>query len=84
MNRYDLAGKRAIVTGGAGGIGRAVATRLIASGARISLWDISPSGLAEAVGAVGGDTVSRLVDITDENAVAAALDADRRDRKSVV
>jgi 2-dehydro-3-deoxy-L-rhamnonate dehydrogenase (NAD+) len=77
MNRYDLAGKRAIVTGGAGGIGRAVATRLIASGARISLWDISPSGLAEAVGALGEGTIARVVDITDATAIAAALMADR-------
>jgi NAD(P)-dependent dehydrogenase (short-subunit alcohol dehydrogenase family) len=77
MNSYDLAGKRAIVTGGAGGIGRAVAARLIASGARVSLWDIAQLGLAEAVGALGGGTLSRLVDITDESAIAAALDADR-------
>src|SRR5260221_7463095 len=77
MNSYDLAGKSAIVTGGAGGIGRAIAARLLASGARVSLWDISPSGLAEAVGALGGDTLSRLVDITDAAAIAAALAADR-------
>jgi NAD(P)-dependent dehydrogenase (short-subunit alcohol dehydrogenase family) len=77
MNSYDLAGKRAIVTGGAGGIGRAVAMRLLASGARVSLWDISPSGLADAVDALGDGAISRTVDITDEAAVAAALAADR-------
>jgi 2-dehydro-3-deoxy-L-rhamnonate dehydrogenase (NAD+) len=77
MNEYDLAGKRAIVTGGAGGIGRAVAMRLLAGGARVSLWDISPSGLADAVATLGGDTISRTVDITDAAAVAAALAADR-------
>ncbi|HEX3498900.1 MAG TPA: SDR family NAD(P)-dependent oxidoreductase [Stellaceae bacterium] len=54
MNSYDLAGKRAIVTGGAGGIGRAIGARLLESGARVSLWDIAPSELAEAAIALGG------------------------------
>lgn len=39
MNQIDLAGRVAVVTGGAQGIGRAVAERLIASGARVCLWD---------------------------------------------
>src|SRR5262245_25450295 len=39
MNQYDLQGRRAIVTGGAQGFGRAVAERLLRSGARVSLWD---------------------------------------------
>src|SRR5882672_10066892 len=69
MNSYDLAGKRAIVTGGAGGIGQAIAARLIASGALVSLWDIAPATLAGAT--------ARLVDITDEAAIAGALAADR-------
>jgi 3-oxoacyl-[acyl-carrier protein] reductase len=76
MNSYDLAGKCAIVTGGAGGIGQAVATRLLAGGARVSLWDNSPSGLAAAIGALPG-VGTRLVDITDEAAIDVALKADR-------
>ena len=39
MNRIDLAGKRAVVTGGAQGIGRAVAQRLLDSGATVTIWD---------------------------------------------
>jgi 3-oxoacyl-[acyl-carrier protein] reductase len=39
MNKIDLVGKRAVVTGGAQGIGRAVAERLLISGAKVSLWD---------------------------------------------
>jgi 3-oxoacyl-[acyl-carrier protein] reductase len=39
VNRIDLAGRRAVVTGGAQGIGRAVAERLLDSGAAVSLWD---------------------------------------------
>jgi 3-oxoacyl-[acyl-carrier protein] reductase len=39
MNQIDLSGRRAVVTGGAQGIGRAVADRLLDSGATVSLWD---------------------------------------------
>jgi 3-oxoacyl-[acyl-carrier protein] reductase len=39
MNQIDLAGKRAVVTGGAQGIGRAVAQRLLDSGATVAIWD---------------------------------------------
>jgi len=39
MNRIDLSGRRAVVTGGAQGIGRAIAERLLESGAAVSLWD---------------------------------------------
>jgi NAD(P)-dependent dehydrogenase (short-subunit alcohol dehydrogenase family) len=39
MNRIDLAGRRAVVTGGAQGIGRAVAQRFVDSGATVTIWD---------------------------------------------
>ena len=77
MNAYDLAGKRAIVTGGAGGIGRAIAALMLASGANVSLWDISREGLARAASDLGGASSDRLstraVDITDLGAVSAAM-----------
>jgi len=76
VNRYDLGGKTAIVTGGAGGIGRAIATTMLASGARVSLWDVSAAGIEDAVAELGA-AGSRIVDITDESAVAAAVAADR-------
>jgi len=76
VNRYDLGGKTAIVTGGAGGIGRAIARTMLASGARVSLWDIAAAGLEDAVGELGG-AVARIVDITDESAVAGAVAAER-------
>jgi 2-dehydro-3-deoxy-L-rhamnonate dehydrogenase (NAD+) len=46
MNRIDLNGRRAVVTGAAQGIGRAVAERLLASGAAVSLWDRDAAPLA--------------------------------------
>jgi len=48
MNQLDLHGKCAIVTGGATGIGLAIATRLAASGARLALWDVSEPSVAKA------------------------------------
>ncbi|MBL8349144.1 MAG: SDR family oxidoreductase [Burkholderiaceae bacterium] len=77
MNRLDLAGRVAVITGGAQGIGLATAQRLLASGATVVLWDIDAPRLAEAVqslaalGPVSGDRV----ELTDEAGVAAATAA---------
>ncbi len=48
MNHIDLSSRVAIVTGGAGGIGRGVARRFLASNAQVVLWDLDESALAEA------------------------------------
>lgn len=39
MNTYDLNGRKAVVTGGAQGIGRAIVERFLASGATVTIWD---------------------------------------------
>ena len=39
MNKIDLQNRRAVITGGAQGIGLAIAKRLLMSGASVSLWD---------------------------------------------
>jgi 3-oxoacyl-[acyl-carrier protein] reductase len=48
MNQIDLKGRVAIVTGGARGIGFAIAQRLLDSGASVSLWDMDATALADA------------------------------------
>ncbi len=45
MNQIDLNNRRAVVTGGAQGIGRATAERFLASGASVSLWDADEAAL---------------------------------------
>ncbi|WP_163270362.1 SDR family NAD(P)-dependent oxidoreductase [Chelativorans alearense] len=65
MNRIDLEGQVAVVTGGAQGIGFAIASRLIESGARVSLWDLNADLLDEAAKALGPSASRKTVDITD-------------------
>jgi NAD(P)-dependent dehydrogenase (short-subunit alcohol dehydrogenase family) len=65
MNAIDLHNQIAVVTGGAQGIGFAIAQRLIASGARVSLWDLNAEVLALAVANLGPAASSKQVDITD-------------------
>jgi 2-dehydro-3-deoxy-L-rhamnonate dehydrogenase (NAD+) len=75
MNSYDLNGQVAVITGGAQGIGLAVARRMVASGARVALWDQDASLAQTAAAALGGLAVA--VDVTDLAAVQAAAEATR-------
>lgn len=74
-NRYDVAGKNCLVTGGAKGIGRAIAALLHENGAQVRVWDNSPTML----GAVRSD----VVDVTESRQIADAIarwgDADAPD-----
>ncbi len=75
MNKLDLEGRVAVITGGARGIGRAVAERMVASGAEAALWD-QDGAAAEATAQALGDRVSaHAVDVTRANSIKAALDA---------
>lgn len=75
MNQLDLQGQSAIVTGGAAGIGLAIAQRLISSGARVSLWDRDASALKAAADSLGSNTHTARLDVTREDEVASACDA---------
>lgn len=74
MNRIDLDGRVAVITGGSGGIGAATAARMMASGARVSLWDRDAGALA-ALRERTPDAECAVVDVTDEASVEAATAA---------
>ncbi|MDX1432100.1 MAG: SDR family NAD(P)-dependent oxidoreductase [Gammaproteobacteria bacterium] len=80
MNRIDLSGRAAVVTGGAQGIGLAIATRLQASGASLCLWDMDAALLEQARAALApaGEVHAITVDVTDAQAVAAAAEETAR------
>lgn len=65
-------GRKAIVTGGASGIGLGVATRLASEGAQVAIWDMSPGALSEAHDRIGSSVTGIRVDITDPEGVHEA------------
>jgi 3-oxoacyl-[acyl-carrier protein] reductase len=74
VNRIDLGGRRAVVTGGARGIGYAIAERFLASGAAVMLWDRDERALEQASAALrGGRLGTAIADVTDEGAIDAAV-----------
>lgn len=71
----NLHGNVAVVTGGASGIGRAIANGFAAEGAAVALWDVSTqaASAAEAISQeFGVQTLARKVDVTNETSVAEA------------
>ena len=73
MNKIDLNGQVAVVTGGAQGLGLAFARRILGSGAKLCIWDRNADQLAQAVALLGGANVqTAVVDIVDPDAVVAA------------
>ena len=75
MNRIDLAGRRAVITGGARGIGLAAARRFLDSGAEVVLWDLDRAALDEAAADLGAGATGAVVELTDEAAVTEAARA---------
>ena len=73
MNQIDLNGQVAVITGGAQGIGFAIASRFVKSGAKVSLWDMNAELLAKAKAELGEAASTVEVNITNYDAVAAAV-----------
>lgn len=69
-NRFR--GRSAIVTGGASGLGLHVATRIVAEGGNVALWDINPDMLMAAE-KVSGAHYSQVLDVSDYQAVVNAI-----------
>ncbi|UHD44640.1 SDR family oxidoreductase [Aureimonas altamirensis] len=83
MNRIDLQGRVAVVTGGARGLGAATARRFIDSGARVAIWDIDAAAIDEAVATLGDGAEGRVVELTDDEAVREAAEALEREAGSL-
>ncbi len=76
MNTYDLSGKVAVVTGAAQGIGYAVASLMVQSGAKIASWDMNPEVNTAAVAELdsANNAIALACDVADWSSVTAALD----------
>ncbi|MYA67913.1 MAG: SDR family NAD(P)-dependent oxidoreductase [Gammaproteobacteria bacterium] len=73
----ELAGKTAFITGGASGLGLAVARNFLAAGANVMLFDRNGELLRQAGAELGERAIRHAGDVTDEDSVAAAIAATR-------
>ena len=73
MNQLDLNDRHAVITGGATGLGYAIAQPMLASGASVTLWERDSAALAKACAALGAKATSVVVDVADIGAVSAAV-----------
>jgi NAD(P)-dependent dehydrogenase (short-subunit alcohol dehydrogenase family) len=80
---HGTAGMNVVVTGAAGGIGRAIAELLVADGAGVVLADRDADAVAAAAAEIGGGAVGVALDVADEAAVAAAIADVRATRGSI-
>jgi 3-oxoacyl-[acyl-carrier protein] reductase len=78
MNRLDFDGRHAIGTGGATGLGFAIAQRLLASGGSVTLWDRDAAAMERAVAQLGGRAGAVQVDVAQHASVQAAVQATLR------
>jgi 3-oxoacyl-[acyl-carrier protein] reductase len=75
MNQLDFGNRTAVITGGAAGIGLAIAQRLAASGAALALWDRDASALEAASAALPRGAITHALDVADAAAVTRAAEA---------
>ncbi|MGN6234416.1 MAG: SDR family NAD(P)-dependent oxidoreductase, partial [Trinickia sp.] len=85
MNEIDLKGRVVVITGGARGIGYAVAQRALRSGAAVALWDVDAERLERSRGELSewGTVSAVAVDLVDEAAVEAAAASTFREHGSI-
>ena len=74
MNKIDLNGRSAVVTGGAQGFGRAITERFVASGAKVAIWDHDIAYAERTAKEIGDAVIAIGVDVSDLAAVEAARD----------
>lgn len=79
MNKIDLSGRVAVVTGGAQGFGRAISERFVASGARVAIWDVDQVFAQRTANELGNGTKSYGLDVSDLTSVEKARDATIKD-----
>jgi 3-oxoacyl-[acyl-carrier protein] reductase len=75
MNQLDFEGRHAVVTGGATGLGYAIAQRLIQSGGAVTLWDRDEAAASKAATALGPRASAVTVDVSQHESVRAAVRA---------
>jgi len=73
VNQLDFEGRHAIVSGGATGLGFAIAQRLVASGGSVTLWDRDFAGAQRAAQTIGAAADAVQVDVADPGSVQAAV-----------
>ena len=83
MNQLDLQGRHAVITGGAVGLGFAIAQRMLASGAQVTLWDRNAQALADAQSRLGEGVATVAVDVASHASVVAAVAQTRAQRDGV-
>ncbi len=82
-DRLDIGGRSVVITGAAGGIGRALAWRFREAGARLALLDRDESGLAALDAWLGGGQLTIPCDVTSAEACATAIERVVADRGGV-
>lgn len=71
-NQNRFSGQSAVVTGGAAGIGFAVASRIVAEGGRVAIWDRDQAAIDAAIAQLGDHAIGLAVDVTEWPAVEQA------------
>jgi len=73
MNKLDMVRRHAVITGGATGLGYAIAQRMLDSGAGVTLWDMDSAALVRAARDLGPKAFTVVVDVADHSSVVAAV-----------